>query len=81
MKIPVWHTESRYTGRDEMNRILASISLFLLSLTAICTSVYSQASPKGLEVSDDDGLPVLVKHLPDWQNVLADPFYKHFGRS
>lgn len=71
MKIPVWHTESRYTGRDEMNRILASISLLLLSLTAICTSVYSQASPKGLEVSDDDGLPVLVKHLPDWQNVRS----------
>ena len=30
----------------------------------------SNAPPiKSREISDDDGLPVLVKHLPDWENA------------
>jgi len=48
--------------------------VLLVILVAITTfSVWTQdvppAGPRSQEISEDDGLPVLIKHLPDWQNV------------
>ncbi len=30
---------------------------------------------RSLEVSEDDGLPVLVKHLPDWKSVRGSTYF------
>jgi hypothetical protein len=51
------------------------IRFLILALTAISTafSVAAQVGNtppiKSREISDDDGLPVLLKHLPDWENA------------
>jgi hypothetical protein len=63
-----------------MNRTIAKITLFflltLISLTAI-TPAQPSAAPavRSQEISEDDGLPVLIKHLPDWQNVRSSTVF------
>src|SRR5687767_14217433 len=63
-----------------MNRTIAKITLFflftLISLTAI-TPAQPSATPavRSQEISEDDGLPVLIKHLPDWQNVRSSTVF------
>lgn len=43
--------------------------LFLMAaFLAVNFGVFAQA-PKSQEVSEADGIPVLVKHLPNWENV------------
>lgn len=42
--------------------------LFFVSLSAAAQARWN--GPSGSEFSDEDGIPVLVKHLPDWENVL-----------
>lgn len=48
-------------------------SLFKNFLSAVCVLVLSVcgvfAQFKSQEVSEEDGVPVLVKHLPDWENA------------
>jgi len=51
------------------------IKFLFLTLAILLTgfSVNAQAGNtppiKSREISDDDGLPVLIKHLPDWENA------------
>ncbi|CAN5697564.1 hypothetical protein BH20ACI4_BH20ACI4_29320 [soil metagenome] len=47
------------------------ILICVLSLFSISVSAQQNASPqiKSQEVSDVDGIPVLIKHLPDWENA------------
>lgn len=44
------------------------ISLFCL-LIGLSSIVFAQTEIKSFEVSDGDGIPVLIKHLPDWENA------------
>jgi len=57
----------------EMKRLVvfASILLFVLSIASADRSVAqgSRSPVKSQEVSEGDGIPVLVKHLPDWEKV------------
>jgi len=55
---------------------------FLYSICAVflLTGVFdAQSNPasqaKSREVSEDDGVPVLTKHLPDWENILNRATY------
>jgi hypothetical protein len=52
---------------------MAFVRSILISLVvfAAALGVFAQDSPavKSQEVSDTDGIPVLLKHLPDWENV------------
>jgi hypothetical protein len=47
--------------------------LFAILLALFSFSVWPQENPsaehRSQEISEDDGQPVLIKHLPDWQNV------------
>lgn len=56
-----------------MNRIVLRSSLILLALSFCVSTGIGQpkASPtvSSFEVSDDDGVPVIIKHLPDWEKV------------
>lgn len=47
------------------------ILIFVLCLFIFTVSAQQNASPqiKSQEVSDVDGIPVLIKHLPDWENA------------
>lgn len=51
----------------------SKILLFIcvISLTALAASAQPNAQnyPQSLEVSEDDGVPVIIKHLPDWENA------------
>jgi hypothetical protein len=59
----------------EMKRLVvfASILLFVLGIATADRAVAqgSKAPIKSQEVSEDDGVPVLVKHLPDWEKVKS----------
>ena len=52
---------------------MAFVRSILISLVvfAAALGVFAQDSPavKSQEISDTDGIPVLLKHLPDWENV------------
>jgi hypothetical protein len=45
--------------------------MFIVFLLSVCVFAQGQnlSQAKSQEVSEDDGLPVLLKHLPDWENV------------
>ncbi len=47
-----------------------SLPLFCCLILISSGSVYSQLEGKiaeGLELSEDEGIPVIIKHLPDWE--------------
>lgn len=48
---------------------LFGIGVWLASLLAPIVGTSAQPVSKSLEVSESDGLPVLIKHLPDWENA------------
>jgi hypothetical protein len=49
---------------------MKKLSLQILLLFAVTLSVFGQSADyKSQEVSDSDGVPVLLKHLPDWETV------------
>lgn len=55
----------------EMKKIALGMILTLIAaLAAAGGNYYAQAPDKKIqEVSEADGIPVLIKHLPDWENV------------
>lgn len=53
-----------------MNRNFSGFCLSFLLLASIFISADAQPS-RSLELSENDNLPVLIKHLPDWQNVRS----------
>jgi len=50
-------------------KILISICAVFASMSGVFAQNSSAPPIKSREVSDDDGLPVLIKHLPDWENA------------
>jgi hypothetical protein len=52
---------------------LVRISIAICAVFTLICGTFAQNSPappiKSREVSDDDGIPVLIKHLPDWENA------------
>lgn len=61
------------------------ITIFAFWILITITPISGQ--PKSQELSEDDGLPVLIKHLPNWQSVRDTTVFltnqqsliKHFG--
>jgi len=51
------------------SRRFATLILFALLLLPSTGAFSQQLTAKGQEISDSEGLPVLVKHLPDWENA------------
>jgi len=49
----------------------------VLSLSSFSISAQQPSLPeiKSQEVSEDDGIPVLIKHLPDWENARNSAVY------
>ena len=58
-----------------ISRVFRSISIFLLAfaLIAMATSIVAQTPEptkyQSQEVSEVDGIPVLIKHLPEWESL------------
>ncbi len=50
-------------------RFLVLIWTVLLTVSGIVAQTDSTPPIKSREVSDVDGIPVLIKHLPDWENA------------
>ncbi len=46
--------------------LICFTGLFLITVSAQQTDA---SQNKSQEISDEDGIPVLIKHLPDWENV------------
>ena len=56
-------------------RISASICAFFVLLNGVFAQNSSAPAIKSGEVSDEDGIPVLIKHLPDWENARIRATY------
>jgi len=67
----------------EMNRFVVFASIFLLLvglITADRTLAQSnKAAIKSQEVSEIDGTPVLIKHLPEWEKVRSQATFANSG--
>lgn len=71
---------SRGTQLIEMVRTVSKITLLFISVflfLAALVGAQPTASPvyRSQEISEDDGLPVLIKHLPDWQGVRSSTVF------
>lgn len=62
------HLLTKVTRKSVLNSVIMTLGLVLVVAT-----VHAQTSPnvKSQEVSEVDGIPVLIKHLPDWENVRS----------
>jgi ABC-type glycerol-3-phosphate transport system permease component len=65
-----------------MKRIRVTGFLILFcALFAADTGIFAQQGPevpvKSQEISEVDGVPVLIKHLPDWENILHSAKLAH----
>ncbi|MGH9821436.1 MAG: hypothetical protein ACRD43_14825, partial [Pyrinomonadaceae bacterium] len=49
--------------------------LLFAGLPVLCAGQPNATPPKSQELSDGDGIPVLVKHLPNWENVRAQAVF------
>jgi hypothetical protein len=63
-----------------MNRTVTKFTLFILFAFVFLTgsaSTQSNAAPvvRSQEISEDDGLPVLIKHLPEWREVQSSTVF------
>ena len=54
--------------------------LFVGYVSVLRVMAQTTPQPRGQEVSDDEGIPVLIKHLPDWQNVRSRAMFANNGR-
>lgn len=64
----------------EMDRTTAKITLlFLFSFFLFSGEIPAQPTSapaaRSQEISEDDGLPVLIKHLPEWENVRSSTVF------
>jgi hypothetical protein len=50
---------------------LSSLILFLLLAIASAFAQVNDPVYKSQDVSETDGVPILIKHLPDWENVRS----------
>ncbi len=74
----VWHALFPDTGESKMVRTLFKFTLILLGLVSFIGVVPAQqAAPtvRSQEISDEDGLPVIIKHLPDWEQVRSSTVF------
>lgn len=57
-------------NRDRLTSFFRSFAIVLISgLVVITHGASSALAQRAQEISEDDGLPVLIKHLPDWEDV------------
>lgn len=57
---------------------LGQFSILICSLFLLINAVFAQTNSapiKSREVSDGDGIPVLIKHLPDWETAQNSATY------
>lgn len=52
-----------------LKRILISVCAVFILTSGIFAQNGSAPPIKSGEISDEDGIPVLIKHLPDWENA------------
>jgi hypothetical protein len=52
-------------------KTLSSLILFLLLAIASASAQDNGPDYKSQDVSETDGVPILIKHLPDWENVRS----------
>lgn len=51
------------------------LGVLLLAAGGVFAQAVEKPSIKSQEVSESDGVPVLIKHLPDWENAQARAAY------
>ena len=59
--------------REIIGIVPKRVALALVSLLLMAVPAFSQAANpyKSQEVSESDGIPVLIKHLPDWESYRS----------
>jgi len=57
------HGEVNLMRESRFAKVLSAICVLFLTVSGVFAQFKSQ------EVSEEDGIPVLIKHLPDWENA------------
>jgi hypothetical protein len=63
IEIPGRHRKISMRRRFLMSRIVFALSFLLTISFGVCAQTTAQ------EISETDGVPVIIKHLPEWENV------------
>lgn len=64
-------TEESLTRKAWFINFLLLVCALGFSTISLPAQANNQNFPKSQEISEDDGVPVLIKHLPDWENARA----------
>jgi hypothetical protein len=70
-----WRREFIKMKKTWFIRFLVLIWAVLLTGLSASAQASNNSQIKSREISDDDGLPVLMKHLPDWENARNQATY------
>jgi len=63
--------------RSSIIRFFFSILILITPIYAIFSQSVSNLPYKSQEISDKDDVPVLIKHLPNWEDVRSRTIYTH----
>jgi len=66
---------NRYSVKILFRQCLVSAPAILLALITSTSFAFTQSAPKSQEVSEVDGQPVLLKHLPDYEAVRTNAVF------
>lgn len=61
--------------KNAFGKFLVLAALFLSASGGVLAQAANNAAIKSQEVSEGDGIPVLIKHLPDWENAQKRAAY------
>lgn len=61
--------------RIELTKFLISAALVFLGAAGVLAQAGGKSPIKSQEVSEGDGIPVLIKHLPDWETAQKRAAY------
>ena len=66
---------NRYSVKTLFRHYFVSASAILLAVVVFTGLAFTQSAPKSQEVSEIDGQPVLLKHLPNYESVHANAVF------
>lgn len=74
--MPLSRTNSVYKIANALYLAVFLLAVLIFAGHSLLAAVpTANEQPKSQEVSDSDGIPVLIKHLPDWENVRANAVF------
>jgi hypothetical protein len=75
MLVSLFHFANIHSVKTVFKQYFSSVSAMFLAIVVSTSLASSQSAPKSQEISDVDGQPVLLKHLPAYESVQPNAVF------